>query len=104
MKRNARASLWQFAYLELNGAVIEIAGGGNPTRAMPPPTTIKDTFRQQGYIHVCLKVDEMDAAVAELKRRGVEVFAGSNVNPTLNRKFVHFKDNNGFDVELVQYL
>lgn len=94
----------QFAYLELNGAVIEIAGGGNPTRAVPPPATIKETFRLQGYIHVCLRVDDIDAVVAELKQRGVEVFAGPNVNPTLNRKFFHFQDNNGFDVELVQYL
>lgn len=94
----------QFAYLNLNGAIIEIAGGGNPTRSVPLLTNIKDTFRAQGYIHVCLRMDDLDAAVVELKRRGIEVFAGPNVNPSLNRKFVHFKDNNGFDVELVQYL
>jgi catechol 2,3-dioxygenase-like lactoylglutathione lyase family enzyme len=94
----------QFAYLELNGGVIEIAGGGNPKRLTAPPQTIGDTFLAQGYIHVCLRVNDMDAVVEELKKREVEVFAGPNVNPTLNRKFVHFRDNNGFDVELVQYL
>lgn len=94
----------QFAYLELNGAVIEIAGGGNASRSLPELRDIKDTFRTQGYIHVCLRVDDIEAATAELRRRGVEVFAGPNTNSSLNRKFIHFKDNNGFDVEIVQYL
>jgi catechol 2,3-dioxygenase-like lactoylglutathione lyase family enzyme len=94
----------QFAYLKLNEAIIEIAGGGNPVRHTDPPAAIGDTFSSQGYIHVCLRVNDINAAVKELKQRGVEIFAGPNTNPTLNRSFIHFKDNNGFDVELVQYL
>lgn len=94
----------QLAYLERNGAVIEIVGGGNPKRAMPPFKTIKETFQLQGYMHVCLKVDDMDAVIEEFKQRGLEVFAGPNVNSALNRKFIHVRDNNGFDVEFVEYL
>jgi hypothetical protein len=84
--------------------IVTLAGGGNPKRLTAPLQTIGDTFLAQGYIHVCLRVNDMDAVVKEFKKREVEVFASPNVNPILNRKFVHFRDNNGFDVELVQYL
>lgn len=94
----------QFAYLRLNDAVLEIAGGGSPKRVTSRYGDIQDTFADQGYLHLCLRVDDLDAAVAELRRRGVEIFAGPNENPSLNRRFIHCKDNNGFDVEIVQYL
>jgi hypothetical protein len=49
-------------------------------------------------------LDDIEAAAAELRRRGVEIFAGPNTNPSLNRRFTHCKDNNGFEGEIVQYL
>ena len=53
-----------------------------------------------GYSQVCLRVEDAEAAVAELEQCGVAVLAG----PTVNCKTVYFKDNNGIPVELVQYL
>lgn len=94
----------RFAYLERNGAVLEIVGGGRPTRPGPPPARIEETFLAQGYLHLCLRVENLDAAAAELRRRGVKIFAGPNHNPALNRRFIHVKDNNAFDLEFVEYL
>lgn len=94
----------EFAYLELNGFQLELAGGGNPTRSVSSPNDIIEGYSYQDYRHICLKVDDMDATVAELNQRGIELFAGPFVNETLNRKFGHIKDNNDFWIELVEYL
>jgi catechol 2,3-dioxygenase-like lactoylglutathione lyase family enzyme len=53
-----------------------------------------------GYGQVCFRVEDAEAAVAELERCGVAVLAG----PTVNCKIVYFKDNNGIPIEFVQYL
>ncbi|HYY45343.1 MAG TPA: hypothetical protein VE975_09185 [Actinomycetota bacterium] len=54
----------------------------------------------RGHSQVCLRVEDAEAAEAELERCGVEVLAGT----TVNCKIVYFKDNNGIPIELVQYL
>ena len=94
----------EFAYLELNGFQLELAGGGNPIRGVPTPSDMQEGYSYQDYRHLCLRVDDMDATIAELNERGIELFAGPFVNDTLNRKFGHIKDNNDFWIELVEYL
>ena len=94
----------KFAYLELNGFQLELAGGGNPTRAVPSPNDMQEGYAYQDYRHICLKVNNMDETISELSDRGIELFAGPFVNETLNRKFGHIKDNNDFWIELVEYL
>lgn len=94
----------EFAYLELNGFQLELAGGGSPTRGVPSPNDMQEGYSYQDYRHICLKVDDMDATITELNDRGIELFAGPFVNDTLNRKFGHIKDNNDFWIELVEYL
>lgn len=94
----------EFAYLELNGFQLELAGGGDSTRGVPSPSDMKEGYSYQDYRHICLRVNDMDATIEELNEKGIELFAGPFVNDTLNRKFGHIKDNNDFWIELVQYL
>lgn len=94
----------EFAYLELAGFQLEIAGGGNTNPVRPEYDNIGDTFEYQGYLHVCIVVSDISKTVDVLKSKGIEIFAGPNTNPTLNRKFIHVKDLNGNDIEFVEYL
>lgn len=88
---------------EKNGYQLEIVGGGNPASGRPEPMKPADTMSHTGYNHVCLRVGDMETAIEELKAKGVEVYIGPNTNPHLNRTFVHFKDPEGNDLELVEW-
>ena len=94
----------RIAHSEPNAKGLRAISGGDLERLLPPPRGIPDENRPLGYAHLCLRVEDIGAAVWEFGRRGVEVFAGPNVNPTLNRKFIRVKNNSGVPVELVQYL
>lgn len=94
----------QLAYLQLNDIIIEIAGGGNPKKRIENKKELKDLFKQDGYFHICLQVENIDTLMAELKARGISIFAGPNINKSLNRKFIHVLDNSGNDLEFVEYL
>ncbi len=63
------------AYLELNGFRIEILGGGTPQKAVATPKTVAEHTQTQGYRHLCFRVDDVDAVLALLKRRGVPTFS-----------------------------
>jgi lactoylglutathione lyase/glyoxylase I family protein len=55
-----------------DGFHIEIIGDGNLEPARPYEDTL-DSMRYPGYNHVCLEVNSLDDALAELRRRGVTV-------------------------------
>lgn len=92
------------AYLHLNNLVLEVVGGGNPRPSRIAPASVAELLAVEGYSHLCIRVDDIDAAQAELKAKGVYVYAGPNTNLALSRRFLHFLDLNGLSIELVQYL
>lgn len=94
----------RFAYLEFNGVVLEIAGGGSPMHIAPRPQTMAEDFTRSGWAHICFVVEDAEAAMAELKAKGVEIYAGPFTNPTLNRTFFHIKDPEGTWIEFVEIL
>jgi len=56
---------------------------------------------EQGHRHVCFEVDDIEAAAAELKRRGVEV---TKINRGSDRSYnVWLADPDGNRLELQQY-
>lgn len=92
-----------FAYLENNGVMLEIIGGAAPVRAGPQPASLQELLVPLGWNHLCLRVENMEATLVELKRLGVEPYASIH-NPVLNRLIVQIVDNNGIPIEIVQYL
>lgn len=91
----------QLAYLDLNGFRMEVVGGGKRTgRTAPTATDFVDFYQTvQGYFHLSLRVDDVDAALAELNRRGVETFIPAADYPVPGVRIGFVKDNNGNLIE-----
>ncbi|MBD2104969.1 VOC family protein [Leptolyngbya sp. FACHB-261] len=104
LRRDLTQLSTQQAFLELNGFRLEIFARQNSARAQPPPATVPDDLLVQGYKHIALAVDDLDAVPAELKRRGVRFLWEPTVDEALQLKLCFIKDNNGNLIELVQEL
>ncbi|MCY1040047.1 VOC family protein [Corallococcus sp. bb12-1] len=88
-----------------DGFFVEILGGGSPS-PIPRPSyrDLGDSLRQGGQHHFCLNVVDMDATVAELRRRGVTLVTEPFVLPVINRKLAFIADPFGNLIELAQVL
>lgn len=91
----------QLAYLELNGFRLEIIGGNFKT-TRKPPANFQEALNVEGYGHICFEVGNVDAVLAELKRRGVPTFAPAATYPLGStwRRVGFVLDNNGNVIEL----
>jgi len=56
-----------------------------------------------GAAHVCLEVEDVDAAVAELRERGIEFFSDP-ITHEAGIRWVYAKDPDGITAELLQVL
>lgn len=84
---------------------IELLGDGKP-RPIPKPvySDLGDSLRLAGYHHFCLNVDDMDATVAELRRRGVTIVTEPFELPVIFRRLAFIADPFGNLIELAQVL
>jgi catechol 2,3-dioxygenase-like lactoylglutathione lyase family enzyme len=82
---------------------VEILGGGSPA---PIPKAsygdLGDSLRYAGYHHACLQVDDVDATVAELRRRGVTIVTEPFDLPVIQRRLAFFADPYGNLFELAE--
>jgi lactoylglutathione lyase/glyoxylase I family protein len=78
---------------------IEIVGGNAP-EPNPEFGTLEETLEYGGYHHVCLDVSSLDAALDELRRRGVPVVAEPVVVAAIGRRMAFVADPWGNIVEL----
>ncbi|QET04583.1 VOC family protein [Cupriavidus pauculus] len=80
---------------------VEILGDGEPL-PIPKPvySDLGDSLRLAGYHHFCINVGDMDAAVAELRRRGVQIVAEPFELPAIGRKLAFIADPFGNLIEL----
>ena len=51
---------------------LELVGGGSPT-PKPKYSSVKDSWRDAGYHHLCLHVDNVSETVEQLCQRGVTI-------------------------------
>jgi catechol 2,3-dioxygenase-like lactoylglutathione lyase family enzyme len=79
-----------------------IAGPGCTAR--PDFEQLADTHVTGGWHHFCLRVDDVDAAIAELERRGVRIVSAARDVPGLGLRFAFFSDPWGNLIELTQPL
>lgn len=91
----------RLAYVRLGEFMIEIIGDGRPDLA-PAASDISDHLRRGGYIHLCLRVENLDAALAELRRRGVGVFAEPFEVHPISQRLALIEDNSGNLIELAE--
>lgn len=77
-----------------------VSGAGAADR--PNTDDLMDSFRLHGWHHLCLRVDDVDETVAELKRRGVRVTLDPHYNPEWKVRVAFFADPWGNMFELLQ--
>lgn len=84
---------------------VELLGDGEP-KPIPKPvyTDLGDSLRLAGYHHFCLNVADMDATVAELRRRGVTIVTEPFELPVIQRRLAFIADPFGNLIELAQVL
>ena len=84
---------------------VELLGDGEP-KPIPKPvySDLGDSLRLAGYHHFCLNVADMDATVAELRRRGVTIVTEPFELPVIQRRLAFIADPFGNLIELAQVL
>ena len=84
---------------------IELLGEGE-LKPIPKPvyTDLGDSLRLAGYHHFCLNVRDMDATIAEFRRRGVTIVTEPFELPVISRRLAFIADPFGNLVELAQVL
>jgi catechol 2,3-dioxygenase-like lactoylglutathione lyase family enzyme len=93
----------RLCYLRLGGFCLEVIGGGRP-EPQASVDEVPDHLRSVGLVHVCLHVDDLDAAVAALRDKGVELFAEPFELPQARRRLAFVRDPAGTLVELAEDL
>jgi glyoxylase I family protein len=96
----------QLAYLALpnhDDFHIEILGDSQPDM-LAADTAVHDHLQADGYHHVCMRVDDLDAALAELERRGVTVIGEPLDLEAVNSRLAFFTDPWGNIIELSEDL
>ena len=84
---------------------VELLGDGDP-KPIPKPvySDLGDSLRLAGYHHFCLNVKDIDATVAELRRREVTIVTEPFELPAINRRLAFLADPFGNLIELAQVL
>ncbi|CAN7771796.1 VOC family protein [Variovorax sp. LjRoot290] len=88
-----------------DGFYVELLGDGTPG-PIPKPvyTDLGDSLRLAGYHHFCLNVADIEATVAELRRRGVTIVTEPFELPVIQRRLAFLADPFGNLIELAQVL
>lgn len=94
----------RLAYLTLDGRrVLELVAADPDPVGLPPPASFAEHFGRTGYGHLCLAVDNVDAVMADLERRGVPAFVTAETYPldgtAFARRVAFVKDPEGNVIE-----
>lgn len=92
----------RFGYLTGGDAKVEIIGDGRRPEPLPEVEDLDESFKREGYHHLCLAVDDLKQVLAELQRRGVTVLKEPFVIGEIDRRLAFIKDCNGNPIELVE--
>ncbi len=80
---------------------VEIVGGNSP-EPNPEFGTVEETLEYSGYHHVSILVENLDAALAELRRRGVRLVGDPLAIAAIRRRVAFIADPWGNLVELAE--
>jgi lactoylglutathione lyase/glyoxylase I family protein len=76
--------------------------GGPVQQESPVLDSVIESLSSAGYLHFCLEVDDVAAALTELEKRGVAVTLPVMENPEISRKLAFVRDPWGNMIELAQ--
>lgn len=93
----------QLAYLEKNGFIIEIVASPN-TPEIKSAGDFSERLQQPGIRHFAFLVEDVDAAIATLETKGVEIVLSPTSFPDSGRRVAFFEDNNGNLIEFLEEL
>ena len=93
----------QLAYLEKNGFIVEVVASPN-TPEIEPADGFSERLQQPGIQHFAFLVDDVDAAIATLETKGVEIVLSPTSFPNSGRRVAFFEDNNGNLIEFLEEL
>jgi methylmalonyl-CoA/ethylmalonyl-CoA epimerase len=91
----------ELAYLDVYGFRIEIIGSTQSKAGMPTAQNFGEGLRTRGIGHFCFHVDDVDAVLAGLNRRGVPTFVPLGSYPNAGGCLCFIQDNNGNLIEFV---
>ena len=92
----------EIAMMEINNNFhIELVGGGNPERPVPPPAGIAEDYRIEGYKHICFAVENLDRVLTHFRENKVDAFY-QVTRKDLGVRIALIKDLNGHIIELYQ--
>lgn len=91
----------RFAYLSLGGFQIEVIAEGSLNPAAPT-TDVPDHLGRGGYIHLCLRTNDLDSTATRLKEKGVDFLAEPFEVAPIGQRLAMIKDNSGNIIELAQ--
>lgn len=96
-----------FAYLKRGDFKIEIIGNPKSEPKNVVPNSFGEHLSQQGYVHLCFEVDDLDQTFKELNAKGIKTFVPHDSYPlnTTHRRSVGFiKDPSGNVIEFANEL
>ena len=91
----------KLAYLNVYGFRIEVVGSTQSRSGMPATKDFGEGLRTSGIGHFCFRVNDVDAVLVELNRRGVPTFVELGSYPDAGVRLCFVKDNNGNLIEFV---
>lgn len=89
----------QLAYLNIHGFRLEVVASNQAQNGMPVASDFGESLRTTGIGHFCFRVDDVDAALAEMNRRDVTTFVEAADYSNVGRRVGFVKDNNGNIIE-----
>lgn len=93
----------QLAYLEKNGFIVEVVASPD-TPTMPATETFAERLVQPGIGHFAFLVADVDAVIADLEARDVQIVLPPTSFPDSGRRVAFFEDNNGNLIEFLEEL
>ncbi|MGW4796282.1 VOC family protein [Nonomuraea sp. MG754425] len=90
-----------FAFLANGPVRIELLAGAS-RRHPAPAGDVLESLDPERLHHFCLAVEDLDAAVAGLRERGVELIGGPMEVPAIGRRIAFVTDNVGTVIELAE--
>jgi methylmalonyl-CoA/ethylmalonyl-CoA epimerase len=89
----------KLAYLNIHGFRLEVVASSQAQSGMPIVSDFGESLRTTGIGHFCFRVDDVDAALAQMNRRGVPTFVQAADYPNVGRRVGFVKDINGNIIE-----